>query len=418
MSTDTVSRLWRNRTRWPLLATVAALAATAATVHVTGVLRTSSAAPAATARASGPPPPAGYFRLRPSMSYAELPDDVAAARLVHRSSWEIRPENARYNATVQPTNSLTPRDHAMRTYDPRRLSTALGGGCGDATRDGCGGCVTTGHRTARCTRLATCGAVSGRGRPATGTTTATSQVPPIFSVPRRRTRCGRGSPRASETGMGGGWIRRRLARLTLGCSAALLATSCSPAPLPGPAEPPHPRVVVSLTFNDGLASQYSYARPVLDAHRMPATFYLASGWLDAQGSCCMAWWQVDELYREGHEIGGMGVDHEDLTALAPGESTRTGSRRAFARLRRQVCDDRQRLLRRGYDTWSFAYPEGTYAAAFPDGSTPEDIVRSCGYLSARAVGGLGADRPRYANELRPADPFALRTPDRDRKSVV
>ncbi len=212
--------------------------------------------------------------------------------------------------------------------------------------------------------------------------------------------------------MGGGWIRRRLARLTLGCSAALLATSCSPAPLPGPAEPPHPRVVVSLTFNDGLASQYSYARPVLDAHRMPATFYLASGWLDAQGSCCMAWWQVDELYREGHEIGGMGVDHEDLTALAPGESTRTGSRRAFARLRRQVCDDRQRLLRRGYDTWSFAYPEGTYAAAFPDGSTPEDIVRSCGYLSARAVGGLGADRPRYANELRPADPFALRTPDR------
>src|SRR6266487_1634972 len=119
MSTDTVSRLWRNRTRWPLLATVAALAATAATVHVTGVLRTSSAAPAATARASGPPPPAGYFRLRPSMSYAELPDDVAAARLVHRSSWEIRPENARYNATMPPTISLTPRDDAMRAYDPR-----------------------------------------------------------------------------------------------------------------------------------------------------------------------------------------------------------------------------------------------------------------------------------------------------------
>src|SRR5437016_10979664 len=98
MFTQTVSRLWRNRIRWPLVATLAALATTAAAVHVTGVLRTSPATPAAAPRASGPPPPAGYLRLRPPNSYAELPDDVAASRLVHRSTWEIRPENARYNA--------------------------------------------------------------------------------------------------------------------------------------------------------------------------------------------------------------------------------------------------------------------------------------------------------------------------------
>src|ERR671935_455221 len=94
MSTGSVSRLWRNRTRWPLLAAVAVLTVTAAAVHATGVLRTPPAAPAAAAaRPSGPPPPAGYFRLRPPGSYATLPGDAAAASLVHRSTWEIRPEN-------------------------------------------------------------------------------------------------------------------------------------------------------------------------------------------------------------------------------------------------------------------------------------------------------------------------------------
>jgi peptidoglycan/xylan/chitin deacetylase (PgdA/CDA1 family) len=214
--------------------------------------------------------------------------------------------------------------------------------------------------------------------------------------------------------MRGGWVRRRRSRLILGCTAlALLGTSCSPGTGSRRVQPPSapaPRVVVSLTFNDGLASQYAYARPVLDAHRMAATFYLPSGWLDAHWKCCMAWWQVDQLYREGHEIGGMGVDHADLTARASGGPAKIGPS-VRARLRQQVCDDRRRLLGRGYDPWSFAYPEGRYAAAFSDGSTPEDIVQNCGYRTARAVGGLGADRPSYANLLRPVDPYALRTPD-------
>jgi hypothetical protein len=60
------------------------------------------------------------------MSYAELPDDVAAAGLVHRSTWEIRPENARYNTRMPPALSLTPRDDAMRAYDPRWNTYILG----------------------------------------------------------------------------------------------------------------------------------------------------------------------------------------------------------------------------------------------------------------------------------------------------
>jgi peptidoglycan/xylan/chitin deacetylase (PgdA/CDA1 family) len=213
-----------------------------------------------------------------------------------------------------------------------------------------------------------------------------------------------------------GWLRHRLTRVVLGCGAAagLLAAGCSPAPSSAPAAPPPPRLVVSVTFNDGLASQYDYARPVLDAHGMRATFYLASGWLDAGWKCCLRWWQVDQLYRDGHEIGGMGRDHEDLTAHRATRSPAEAASwpKTYAWKRRQVCADRELLLRRGYDPRSFAYPEGAFAAAFPDGSTPQDIVRGCGYLSARAVGGLGPQSSRYAGRLPPVDPYALRTPDR------
>src|SRR5215831_20574053 len=47
-----------------------------------------------------PPPSAGYFTLRPVGSYKSLPDDAVAAAKVHRSGWEPRPGNARYNGVV------------------------------------------------------------------------------------------------------------------------------------------------------------------------------------------------------------------------------------------------------------------------------------------------------------------------------
>jgi peptidoglycan/xylan/chitin deacetylase (PgdA/CDA1 family) len=197
----------------------------------------------------------------------------------------------------------------------------------------------------------------------------------------------------------------RFVRIGLACSLLLGALGCTSAPHRG-ADPP-PRLIVSLTFNDGLASQYEYARPLLDRYGMRATFYLSSGWLDGGWACCMRWWEVDGLYRAGHEIGGMGLQHEDLTGVRardPWPVTRT-------RLRREVCDDRRRLADRGYDPVSFAYPRGAFVAAFPDGTTPQDLLRACGYRAGRAVGGLGSATSRYANRLPPPDPYAVRTPD-------
>jgi peptidoglycan/xylan/chitin deacetylase (PgdA/CDA1 family) len=200
-------------------------------------------------------------------------------------------------------------------------------------------------------------------------------------------------------------------------AGVLLAVSvpvgCTSAAAPPEQSRPAERLLVSLTFNDGLADQYAQARPLLDARGLHGTFYLTSSWLDRRWACCMAWWQVDELYRAGHEIGSMGTAHENISELDSKHWARD-----LQRHRQEVCADRRELARRGYAPVSFAYPGGAYAAAFPDGGTPQDLVRGCGWSSARAVGGLAGSGPAAVNALPPADPYAIRTPDALRTGPV
>jgi hypothetical protein len=66
-----------------------------------------------------PPPPNGYFSLRPVGSYASLPSDAKAAAEVHLSSWEPRPGNMRYNHTVPHHLRLHHEEDSTRAYDPR-----------------------------------------------------------------------------------------------------------------------------------------------------------------------------------------------------------------------------------------------------------------------------------------------------------
>jgi autotransporter family porin len=82
--------------------------------------------PAAAAGSGRPPPAEGYLSLRPVGSAARLPTDAAAARLVRPSSWEMRPENARFNRTAPPALRPVPRDPAARAYDPRWNRYVLG----------------------------------------------------------------------------------------------------------------------------------------------------------------------------------------------------------------------------------------------------------------------------------------------------
>jgi peptidoglycan/xylan/chitin deacetylase (PgdA/CDA1 family) len=194
-----------------------------------------------------------------------------------------------------------------------------------------------------------------------------------------------------------GRLARILAVVTLGASIVVV-------PLGTRAAQAAPETVVSLTFNDGFTSQYSYARPLLNARGMKATFYVTTGAIDNGYACCASYWQLDELYRDGHEIGGMGRDRVDLTQVYNADPAQD-----YAYKQQQVCSDRQRLVQLGYDPQSFAYPYAGWNYTFPDGTTIRGIVQGCGYRSGRPIGGLSASGGPYAEAIPPQDAYALRT---------
>lgn len=154
-----------------------------------------------------------------------------------------------------------------------------------------------------------------------------------------------------------------------------------------------PLTIVSLTFDDALASQRAAIRE-LDALGLQGTFYVPTGLVDGLRS--LRYDEIVALQAAGHEIGGHTANHADLLAVDEPEA------------RRQICDDRSTLLDWGFEVRSFAYP-----FARSDAGT-ERIAQECGYDSARMLGGLrsheGCDDCPAAGPLRPDDPFHLLAP--------
>ena len=153
-----------------------------------------------------------------------------------------------------------------------------------------------------------------------------------------------------------------------------------------PAEAPN-QTVVSLTFDDSLADQFA-AREMLAAHDMHATFFVISGRVGLANA--MTWDQIAQLAADGNEIGGHTVGHLDLASLEPDEQ------------QRQICNDRVRLMAKGYDVISFAYP-----FAFRDQTTVQ-IAKACGYVSARVTNGVGGNGP-TVESVPPKEQFEVRT---------
>ena len=188
-------------------------------------------------------------------------------------------------------------------------------------------------------------------------------------------------------------IISRAARVLL--AAALVAAGLTvglPASTSSAAGP----VTVSLTFNDSLSTQYRNARPVLRAHGVNGTFYVASNWMLSGDPKYMQFFNLDTLYREGDEIGGMGRDHMDLTQTYDSDPAAD-----LAYKQDQVCGDRAKLADLGYDPQSFAFPGGAWS------SGAASIVSGCGYVAGRLVGGLSPAGPTYAEAIPPTNAFAL-----------
>jgi len=78
--------------------------------------------------------------------------------------------------------------------------------------------------------------------------------------------------------------------------------------------------LVSITFDDSIASQYKKGLPILQKDGLKGTFYVISGDVgicnpDISSICYMTKTQVQGLYAAGQEVGSHTVDHPDLTTL-------------------------------------------------------------------------------------------------------
>ena len=81
--------------------------------------------------------------------------------------------------------------------------------------------------------------------------------------------------------------------------------------LPAPPPLPFRPTAVSLTFDDGDASQYGTGS-LLAAHHQRGTFYINSGAIDAHEAGAMTWAQVGSLAADGNDIGGHTRTHVNM----------------------------------------------------------------------------------------------------------
>jgi peptidoglycan/xylan/chitin deacetylase (PgdA/CDA1 family) len=111
---------------------------------------------------------------------------------------------------------------------------------------------------------------------------------------------------------------------------------------------PFNRAIVSVTFDDGWANQYTNARPVMKSNGLIGTYYIISGELTDQPDYMSAT-QVKQLFADGNEIASHSVTHPDMTTLTT------------AKLQSEMANSQttlQNLI--GTPVTDFAYPFGAY----------------------------------------------------------
>ncbi len=171
--------------------------------------------------------------------------------------------------------------------------------------------------------------------------------------------------------------------------AALGAAAVLPIGLLVPSASAAPTTVVTFTFDNGTASQYTLGfQQALQPHGVAATFFASSGTVGA-GPGFMSWSQLADLQAGGNEIGGRTTHFTDLTAVP--QQTAID----------EACGDRQALAGHGLNATSFAYPFGAFNQA------AEAIVEGCGYGVARTGGGLAPGGGNVAGPIPPADALAV-----------
>lgn len=104
---------------------------------------------------------------------------------------------------------------------------------------------------------------------------------------------------------------------------------------------------ISVTFDDGFASTYTNAMPVLEARNIDATVYVTTNFMGKTGY--MSWQQVQDLQNKyGWEIGSHTVTHPELPRLSD------------SNIKKELTNSLATLQAKGLNVTSFASPFGAY----------------------------------------------------------
>jgi peptidoglycan/xylan/chitin deacetylase (PgdA/CDA1 family) len=151
--------------------------------------------------------------------------------------------------------------------------------------------------------------------------------------------------------------------------------------------PPNP---LALTFDDGWGTQFANARPVLQAERVPATFFVITRFLGGEPGY-MSWDQVRALKEAGFEVESHTQNHMSVDDLR-----RQDEDSAIAEIWESLSILEGRL---GRSQRIFAYPNGSWDA-------PTAAIAARVYRAAVATGGgdLQAQDRLYALHRIKAEP--------------
>ena len=109
-----------------------------------------------------------------------------------------------------------------------------------------------------------------------------------------------------------------------------------------------------ITFDDGMLSQYTYAKTILDKYIFKATFYIICNSVDKENR--MNWNNIQILEEEGHEIGSHSMNHKRLSKLSEEEMK-------YEIIQSKIC-----LQENGFNVTSFSFP-------YNDGDNNKNILK-------------------------------------------
>jgi peptidoglycan/xylan/chitin deacetylase (PgdA/CDA1 family) len=157
-----------------------------------------------------------------------------------------------------------------------------------------------------------------------------------------------------------------------------------------------PEKSVALTFDDGWKSVLN-ALPILEKHRLKATFFMVTGYLDGNYPAFLRWPDLEKIAANpNYEIGAHSITHpwdagDNLAAWAEGRTRGKSVKDAEA----EIFGPKQELeAKLGRPVRAYAWPSGWYSEQLIG------IARQAGY-TALATTEEGLNRPG-------ADPMAMK----------